>query len=90
MSNIRALPGVHLQTNQPDPALIEVMEHLLEDARSGALQCFVGTGFQSDGCRISIWATDHQNDVFAMMGAITFLQGEYSNRCRETGEGAGV
>lgn len=64
---------------EPRPDLIELLESLLEDARSGLLQSMVATGFHSDGNRMAIWAGS--DNVYEMMGAIHWLSHEYARRC---------
>lgn len=78
MTNIRALPGVIAPTTQPNEVLIRMLEDMLRDAKSGAVQSFVGTGFQADGLRLAFWCPDQ--DVYKMLGALTWLQHEYVYR----------
>lgn len=60
---------------EPRQDLIAMLERLLEDARSGTLQSFIGTGFMHDGFRLSVWADYHDN-YYTMMGAVTELAHE--------------
>lgn len=63
--------------------LVRALEHALELARSGKLQCFVGVGWMADGAgRFSLWAERHQN-VYEMYGSIAMLPHEYLARHRE-------
>lgn len=64
---------------EPNPVVVRVAEGLLEMAKSGKLQSFVGTGFTSDGLRLCTWADLHPN-VCEMRGAIAWLESEYANR----------
>ena len=45
----------------PNRAIIQNLEELLELAKEGKLQSFIGCGFMSDGCRLSSWGDFHSN-----------------------------
>lgn len=85
MTNIRALPGVTVPSSSPNPGLIEALEGLLEQAQSGELQHFAGTGFHASGNRITVIATANEN-VYAMRGAIAWLGAEYERLVDEDNE----
>lgn len=79
MTNVRALPGTTLPSAEPNAALVEGLEHLVEMAKSGQLQSFVGTGFMADGLRLSHWS-DYHDDKYQMLGSLAWLQAEYVRR----------
>lgn len=77
MTNVVSIDGNPVRPKgEPNPALVESLEALLEDARNGDLQCLIGTGFMADGARVSIFANAHPN-VYEMAGALAWLQREY-------------
>lgn len=78
-TNVRALPGVQVPTTEPRESLVRALQELLVLAQAGRLQSFVGTGFMSDGARMSFWS-DHHPNVYEMRGAIAWLQDEYVAR----------
>jgi hypothetical protein len=80
MSNVHALPGLQNPTDtEPIEELVLMLRDLLADAESGRLRSLIGTGFLADGCRISVWADNHQN-VYEMRGALAWLGDEYVHR----------
>ncbi|ARO24745.1 hypothetical protein TAL182_CH02999 [Rhizobium sp. TAL182] len=80
MSNVISLNGLTpSKCGEPQAGLIQVLEELVEMAKAGQLQSFVGTGFASDGGRVSAWGGHHEN-VYEMLGALTWLQHEYVDR----------
>ena len=68
--------GVPSQLGEPRQELIDVLENLLERAKTGQLQSLIATGFISDGGRISAWADTHEN-AYEMLGALAWLEHEY-------------
>lgn len=64
---------------KPNEALVDVLRKALEMAETGQLQCYIGTGFTSDGLRLATWCDNH-DDVYQMLGAIAWLQAEYIKR----------
>ena len=79
VTNVLALPGTTLKSAEPNAALVEGFERLLEMAKYGQLQSFIGTGFMADGLRLSHWF-DYHDDVYQMLGSIAWLQAEYVRR----------
>lgn len=83
MGELVSMPGVQPQApiagRQPVPGLIRVMEELLDKARTGELQSFVGTGFFADGGRLAMWA-DHHPNRYEMLGALVSLTDEFTRR----------
>ena len=81
MSNIKLLPGaVGISSAEPNLALIEQLGGLLDAARSGRLQSFIGTGFADGGnSRYAFWSDSH-DDTYQMLGALAWLQAEYIQR----------
>lgn len=81
--NVVSLNGSRVaDKGEPNQVLIERLENLLERARSGQVQSFIGTGFTSDGSRVALW-TDHHDNVYEMLGALSWLQHEYVHRHTE-------
>lgn len=67
------------QLGEPRQELIGVLENLLERAKSGELQSFLGVGFTAAGLRACAWIDLHE-DVYAMLGSIEWLKAEYIHR----------
>lgn len=63
-------------TGAPNPGLVCALEDMVEMARRGELQSFIGTGFVADGARLAIWFNSHPN-AYEMLGAIAWLEHEY-------------
>lgn len=81
MSNVKALPGSTVPTNEPNQSLIKTLEDILESARSGELQSFIATGFRADGLRMScVFA--HRN-VYEFIGSIELLKRDYIEQMTE-------
>ncbi|MCR4297381.1 MAG: hypothetical protein NUV75_01320 [Gallionella sp.] len=82
-SNVKALPGSRVPGDRTvNTALVEALRLLLGRAESGELQSFIGTGFQADNLRASLWC-DHHKDLYAMLGSLAWLQAEYVHRHTE-------
>jgi hypothetical protein len=79
MSNVSALPGCRAPTHEPNEALIEALKGLVSRAERGELQSLVGTGFTADGLRVAVWF-DLEPNIYAMLGAIGWLEHEYVHR----------
>lgn len=79
MTNVRALPGTALPSAEPNASLVAGLEQLVEMAKSGQLQSFIGTGFTVDGLRVAHWSNFH-DDVYQMLGSLAWLQAEYVER----------
>ena len=86
-NNVVALPGSESWSGQgqANPALVMALEDLLERAKSGQLQSFIGVGFTSDGLRLTTWADFHSN-VCEMLGALEWVKAEYIHRHTSGGE----
>lgn len=82
LSNVTAFPGNTVPSDEPDYRIVNMLEDLLAHAKSGRLRCFIGTGYMSDGCRISVWA-DHHDNVYEMLGSFAWLQAEYLHKHTE-------
>lgn len=79
MTNVAVFPGASVPSETPNEKLIQYLEEILADAKSGKLQSFVGTGFFNDGLRLTLWA-DYCPNYFVMLGAIASLQHEFVER----------
>jgi len=80
MSNVISLNGVTPSVcGEPQEGLVKLLEQILDMAKAGQLQSFVGTGFASDGARVSMWGGHHEN-VYEMCGALSWLEHEYVAR----------
>jgi hypothetical protein len=78
--NVVRLNGQQVpELGEPIESLIKTLEAVLEHARSGRLQSFVGTGFTADGCRLATWHDTHVN-LSEMLGSLAWLQHEYVAR----------
>ncbi|MBP8274348.1 MAG: hypothetical protein KAY59_07930 [Acidobacteria bacterium] len=78
MTNVAALPGCRVP-DAPNEGLVSALRDMLTRAERGELQSFIGTGFCADGMRIALWSDQHPN-VYEMMGALAWLQAEYTHR----------
>lgn len=78
MSNVKALPGVQVNDGSPNESLVEMLEDILADAKSGVLQSFCGVGFRSDGLRVTCFMP-HEN-YCEMVGGIEALKFDYMVR----------
>lgn len=67
---------------EPRSELVSVLENLLNRARTGQLQSFIGCGFTATGERCAAWIDTHEN-VYEMLGSLAWLQHEYVNRHTE-------
>lgn len=80
MTNVRSINGEAVpQLGEPNQGVIGAIEKLLEMAKSGQLQSFIGTGFTAQSERVSIWSGHHPN-VHEMLGALAWLQHEFVDR----------
>ena len=82
MTNVTALPGITAPSAEPNSALIEALEDILEMAKSGELQSFFATGFKADGLRLSCMFPHH--NVYEVVGSIEFLKMQYIHNMTES------
>lgn len=78
MSNVKALPGSVVPTNEPNQGLIAALKDILADAESGRLQSLFAAGFLSDGLRMSAILGEHAN-VYEVIGSMEMLKQDYIN-----------
>jgi hypothetical protein len=64
---------------EPNESLVKALDDLLADAKAGRLQTFLGTGWSSDGDRVSLFVADY-SEYYATVGAIEELKFEYQHR----------
>lgn len=83
------LPTISDQPGAPNGDLIQSLEQLLDLAKKGELQSFVGVGFASNEDRVTMWEDVHPN-TWEMSGAIGALHDEYKHRHPELIGCAGV
>ncbi len=80
MSNVVGLPGMgNAPTSEPNEKLVANLRDLLNMAETGQLRSFIGTGFIHEGLRVATWG-DFHDDVYQMLGALSWLQHEYVHR----------
>lgn len=79
MSNVAMLHGGVVPTSEPNEALISAIEALLDMAKSGQLQSYIGSGFTHDGLRVATWC-DFHDDVYQVVGSMEWLKAEYIER----------
>lgn len=79
-SNVVGIAG-HIPSvlGEPRSELVGVLENMLERAKSGQLQSFIGCGWTSGGERVSAWVDLHE-DVYQTLGSLAWLQHEYVAR----------
>lgn len=78
MTNVTALRGGAIPTQEPNPALIAALKDILADAESGRLQSLFAAGFLSDGLRMSCILGNHSS-VYEVIGSIEMLKSDYIN-----------
>ncbi len=71
-----------IESAEPNEALIAGLEGLVEQARSGQLQTFIGCGFSSDGLLIE-YIGDFGSSMFKTLGGLEWLVDSYKESCRE-------
>jgi len=76
MTNVTALRGAVVLTNEPNAALVAALKDILADAESGRLQSFFAAGFLNDGWRMSSVLGDHSN-IYEVVGSIEMLKQHY-------------
>jgi hypothetical protein len=79
LANVIPLPGCKGQQNTPNDSLVAALKDLLSMAEDGSLQSLIGTGFKTDGLRVTIYCDGHDN-VYEMLGSIEWLKQEYIDR----------
>ena len=83
MSNVLALhAGIAAPTTEPNTTLVAAIEQLLDLAKTGQLQSYIGTGFTCDGLRVSTWCNFHDNK-YEMLGSLEWIKAEYIDRTTE-------
>lgn len=76
MNNVKPISGnVIVPTAEPNQRLVEALEKILAEAKSGELQSFFATGFRADGLRMSC-IFPHQN-VYEVVGSLEMLKQDY-------------
>ena len=78
MSNVKAIRGATVPTNEPNETLIAAVKAMLADAESGELQSLLAAGFRSDGLRMSCIINTHPN-AYEVVGSLELLKHEYIN-----------
>jgi hypothetical protein len=76
MTNVTALRGAVVPTNEPNAALVAALKDILADAESGRLQSFFAAGFLNDGLRMSCVLGDHSS-IYEVVGSIEMLKQHY-------------
>ena len=76
MTNVFNLGGKAANEIVPNESLISAIKDILAMAESGQLQSYIGTGFTSDGLRLTTWC-DYHDDLCQMLGALMWLQDKY-------------
>jgi len=76
MTNVTALRGAVVLTNEPNAALVAALKDILADAESGRLRSFFAAGFLNDGLRMSCVLGDHSN-IYEVVGSIEMLKQHY-------------
>ncbi len=82
MTNVKALRGAVVPTNEPNTARVAALKDILADAEAGRLQSFFSAGFLSDGLRMSCIVNNHPN-VYEVIGSIEALKHDYITRYTE-------
>ena len=81
MGTVHAIDGGKVPAaGEPDNDLVSLLENLIERARLGQIQSLVATGRTADGARWSAFGGSLGDDVYAMRGAIAWLEDEYVAR----------
>lgn len=80
MSNILTLSGLPVESKAVNEDLVKVLQDAIDQAKSGELQCFVGTGIMHSGDRLSMFSIGQGENVFTLYGAVALLQAELFQR----------
>jgi hypothetical protein len=80
MSNVIALGGLPIAKQAVNEGLVKALHNALEMAKTGELQCFVGTGLLSSADRLSIFSIGQGENIFTLYGAVSMLQAELFQR----------
>jgi hypothetical protein len=80
VSNVIALSGVPIAQQAVNEGLVKALHGALEMAKTGELQCFVGTGLLGNADRLSIFSIGQGENVFTLYGAVSMLPAELFQR----------
>jgi hypothetical protein len=83
LSNVHFLSDKPAEYGEPNQALIEMLEGMLDKARTGELQTLLGVGHTSDGGIVTIFTSAALLDYFLHLGAIEGLKAEFIKRQEE-------
>lgn len=61
---------------EPNENIIKALEELLDMAKDGRLQSYIGTGYLNDGLSMTTWL-DYHADIFQMLGSLEWLKIRY-------------
>jgi hypothetical protein len=75
MGELHKLPGVIAAAGQPRPDVIECLEGLLEEAKSGAIQAIAFAYSDRDGAPVNGWRGEN------LMTSVSFLFLRYGRDC---------
>jgi hypothetical protein len=76
VADVVGLPGVVIGSREADPVVVEELEKLLADARSGIIAGLAYAAISSDGMVKFHW--DGAVDGNAMAGAVSLLQAAFN------------
>lgn len=79
MGNVKSIHTGEDVPTGPNEHLVKLFEDMLEMAKNGEVQAFIGTGFTVQGQRVSMWGDFHE-DKYQMLGALSWLEHEYIYR----------
>lgn len=65
--------------DEPVGHLVEVLERLLDDARSGDLRGFAYAGIRKEGVAVTGWSVDQFGPRFELGFSISLLQSRFFN-----------
>ena len=75
MTNVVAMPGV-LAPDEINGELLEYLEQLIEDVKSGDVRAFIGVGIRVDDSLLEVWSEGNEC-VSRMVGALELLKLSY-------------
>jgi len=70
--NIVAFPGC-VTPGEANKDIVEILEHMLEDAKAGKLVAFISGGLMADGTMNAAWAVGEQS-LSSMVGVLEYTK----------------
>lgn len=75
MTNIVPMPGV-IAPDEINVELLQFLERLIEDVKSGDVKAFIGVGLRMDGSLLEVWSEGNEVPT-RIVGALELLKCSY-------------